>query len=83
MDFLRAAYAKAKMNWRFDYHYFNLWAVFYGILAKKNLLANKRKHAGFTLEDLTNRLKIIVKGSRHDALYDCRVEAEILRKLMK
>ena len=83
MDFLRAAYQKAGLKWKFDYHYFNLWAVFYFYLAKANRLTDPHKHAGFTLEGLAKRLKVNLKGARHDALYDCRFEAEILRRIRR
>ncbi len=81
MDFLRIAYKKVKMDWNFDYHYFNLWCVFYAYLASKNLLKNKKKFAGFEMEDLMKKF-IIKSQNRHDALEDCRIEAEILRKLL-
>lgn len=82
MDFLRAAYRRLKLAWRFDYHYFNLWAVFYAFLAARGQLKNNKKFAGFSLEDLMEKFKIKSKN-RHDALEDCRVEAEILRGIMK
>ncbi len=81
MDFLRAAYKKAGIKWQFDYHYLNLWGVFYSFLGAKNLLTNKKKFAGFSLEDLMKRFKIKSKN-RHDALEDCRIEAEVLRKAL-
>lgn len=80
MDFLRAAYKKINKPFKFDYHYFNLWPVFYAYLASKNLLKNSKKFSGFSLEDLMKKFKIKSK-SRHDALEDCRIEAEILRKI--
>jgi DNA polymerase-3 subunit epsilon len=82
MDFLRAAYYKHKIKWQFDYHYFNLWAYFYAVLAGKNQLKNKKKFTGFSLEDLMKKFKI-KSQSRHDGLEDCRIEAEVLRKLIK
>jgi DNA polymerase-3 subunit epsilon len=82
MDFLRFAYKRSKIKWQFDYHYFNLWAYFYGILGSKNLLKNSKKYTGFTLEDLMARLKIKIQN-RHDGLADCRAEAEVLRKIVK
>lgn len=81
MDFLRAAYKKIGLMWEFDYHYLNLWGVFYSFLAAKNRLNNKKKFAGFSLEDLMKRFKIKSK-SRHDALEDCRIEAEVLRRVV-
>ncbi len=83
MDFLRKAYAENKIKWEFDYHYFNLWCYFYGVLASKNLLNNKKKFTGFSLDDLVKKFKIKDLGSRHDALTDCRIEAEVLRRMVK
>ena len=40
MDFLRAAYKKAGVKWQFDYHYLNLWGVFYSFLAAHGQLNN-------------------------------------------
>ncbi len=82
MDFLRAAYYKHNLKWQFDYHYFNLWAFFYAHLALKNQLKNNKKFTGFSLEDLMRKFKI-KSQSRHDGLTDCRIEAEILRKIVK
>jgi DNA polymerase III epsilon subunit-like protein len=81
--FLMESYRRAKVKWRFDYHYFDLWPVFYVHLAKRNLLKSKKDFAGFGLESLVKMLKIKVdKNKLHDALVDCRLEAEIFRKLM-
>lgn len=81
--FLQEAYRKSKIKWRFDYHYFDLWAFFYAALAKKNQLKSKKDFAGFGLEYLIKKLKIkIDKNQLHDALVDCRVEAEVLRRVM-
>jgi DNA polymerase III epsilon subunit-like protein len=82
IDFIRALYAKLGKKHQFDYHFFNLWPVFYTYLAAKNKLTNRRRFTGFTLEDLMKKFRVKLSG-RHDALGDCRVEAEILRKIMK
>jgi DNA polymerase III epsilon subunit-like protein len=82
--FLLDAYKKSKIKYQFDYHYFDLWALFYGYLAKNNLLKSKKDFAGFGLEYLIKIFKIKVgKNNLHDALVDCRVEAEVLRRIMK
>jgi DNA polymerase III alpha subunit (gram-positive type) len=82
MDYMRKAYRESKIKWNFDYHYLNLWPIFYFYLAKKNQLKNIKKFTGFTLEDLIKKFRIKVEGTRHDALYDCRIEAEILRRIL-
>lgn len=77
------AYARSGVKWPFDYHYFDLWALFYGYLAKHNKLKSKKDFAGFGLEYLIKTLKIdINKNQMHDALVDCRLEAEVLRKII-
>ena len=82
MDFLRSAYEHNKIKWNFDYHYFNLWAFFYGVLAAQNGFKNSKKFTGFRLEDLMKKFAI-KSSSRHDGLEDCRIEAEVLRKITK
>ena len=78
------AYSRAGVKWPFDYHYFDLWALFYGYLAKHNMLKSKKDFAGFGLEYLIKKLKIGVnKSQMHNALFDCRLEAEVLRKIVK
>jgi DNA polymerase III epsilon subunit-like protein len=81
---LLEAYRQAGIKWPFDYHYFDLWALFYGVLAKNNQLKSKKDFAGFGLEFLIKKFKIkIDKNQMHNALVDCRLEAEILRKILK
>lgn len=82
MDFLRVAYRRVGLKWQFDYHYLNLWGVFYAFLAARGQLKNRKKFTGFSLEDLINRFKISDLGLRHDALGDCRIEAEVLRRIL-
>ena len=81
--FLMESYRRAGIRWRFDYHYFEIWALFYGFLAKKNLLKSNKDFAGFGLEYLMDYFKLEVPTTLHDALTDCRVEAEILRRIIK
>ncbi len=82
ITFLQEAFKKSKMKWPFDYHIFNLWPVFFQYLAQKNQLRNSKKFTGFTLEDLMKRFGISSEN-RHDGLSDCRVEAEVLRRIVK
>ena len=82
--FLLDAYKKAGIKYKFDYHYFDLWALFYGYLASRNKLKSTKDFAGFGLEYLIKMFKIKINSNNlHDALVDCRVEAEVLRKVMK
>ena len=81
---LLEAYKRAGIKWPFDYHYFDLWGLFYAYLAAQNRLTSKKDFAGFGLESLIKMLKIkIDKNQMHNALVDCRLEAEILRRVMK
>jgi DNA polymerase III epsilon subunit-like protein len=81
--FLLEAHRKSNIQFKFDYHYFDLWGLFYAYLAKKNQLTSHKDFAGFGLEYLIKKLKIkIDKNQLHDALVDCRVEAEVLRKII-
>lgn len=81
-DSLRTAYAKAKVKFRFDYHFFNIWGLFYSYFALKGKLKNTKRFTGFTLEDAIKHFKISGEG-RHDALSDALIEAEILRMIMQ
>lgn len=81
--FLPAHYKKVKMRYQYDYHTLNIWALAYVYMAKHKQLKHKKKFTGFSLEDLAKFLKISVPESRHDALVDCQLEAEVLRALIK
>ncbi len=82
ISFLHQAYKRSRMTYPFDYHTFNLWGLFYAYGAKKRLLKSKKHFGGFTLDSLAAHFKI-ESPPRHDALVDCRVEAEILRRVIK
>jgi len=81
--FLMDSYKKAGVKWQYDYHYFDLWGLFYPYLAAKNRLSSVKNFAGFGIESMLKMFKIKQPKNLHDALVDCRVEAEILRKVMK
>ncbi len=82
ITFLRTAYDYAGLKWPYDHHIFNIWAILYTYAAKRNLLTDKTKFAGFGLESLAEHFGIPT-GQMHDALADCRLEAEILRRVLK
>jgi DNA polymerase III alpha subunit (gram-positive type) len=81
--FLPAAYRSAGMKYPFEYHTFNMWPICYTYMAKKKLLKNRRKFVGFSMENVGDHLKVPRLPGRHDALVDCRYEADILRALLK
>ncbi len=81
--FLPAAYRQSKMRYPFDYHTFNMWPLFYTYMALHKQLKNRKRFVGFSLEDIGDYLKVPRMPGRHDALGDCRYEAEVLRALVK
>lgn len=81
ITFLRTAYAQAKLPYAFDYHIFNIWPLCYTYMAKYGKFLNKKKFPQFGLEDFIKLFKLPTQT--HDALDDCRVEAEILRRILK
>lgn len=80
---LRKSYKQIGSLYPFDYHVFDMWPLCYTFMAKRRKLANRKKFAGFSLEDLADTLRVKIPSNRHTALADCRLEAEILRKLLK
>ena len=80
--FLPAAYREAKMKYPVEYHTFNMWPVCYTYMAMEKKLTNKKRFVGFSLEDLGDYLNVTRLPGRHDALVDCRYQADILRALM-
>jgi DNA polymerase III epsilon subunit-like protein len=81
--FMKTAYKTAGLSWRFDHHVFDLWPIFFlHRAATDGLRPSKKRFAGFGLEVLKKDLKMS-SGKLHDALTDCRVEAEVLRRILK
>ncbi len=83
IPFLSAAFRDAKIKYPYDYHVFDFWPIFYVYMAKQKRLKEKSKAPGFSLEGITKHFKVKVEGQRHDALTDCRIEAEVFRRLMR
>ncbi len=80
---LRVSYRESKMAYTFDYHVYDIWPLAYTYMAKNNLLTNAERFSGFSLEDIAKHFKIPTPQDRHTALSDCRLEAAVLRKLIK
>lgn len=83
IPFLSTAFRLEKMKYPYDYHVFDLWPVFYVYMAGKKKLTERTKVPGFSLEGIARHFKVKIEGQRHDALTDCRVEAEVFRQLLK
>ncbi len=80
--FLIESYRRAGVKWKFDYHYFDVWALFYAYLASKNKLKSAKDFAGFGMEYMLKDFNMEIPKTLHDALTDARVEAEVLRRVM-
>jgi len=80
---LRIAYKKLGKKYKYDYHVIDVWPLCFTYMAKKKLLVNKKRFSGFSLNDIANHFKIKIPSNRHTALADCRLEAEVLRKLVR
>lgn len=80
---LRKAYRESKLKYQFDYHIFDIWPLCFTYMAKKKKLTNRKKFSGFSLEEIATDLKVKIPTDRHTALADCRMEAEVLRKLLR
>lgn len=81
--FLLKAFERSGVRWPFDYHYLDVWSLAYGVWGSRGKLKNRKEFAGFNLEDLLKAYKIQLPGSHHDALFDCRAEAEVFRQIVK
>ncbi len=73
VSFLRAAYRRLDRPWPWDFHVLELWSVAWAL--RPDLPSPTIAQAKKALE--------IGNPHTHDALEDCRLEAEILRRLMK
>ncbi len=83
ISFLAAAYTSCGEKYPFDYHHLDLWPLCYIYMASRKKLNNKKRFAGFSLEDISRHFKIQVPKDRHTALADCQIEAEVLRNIVK
>ncbi|HVY67931.1 MAG TPA: 3'-5' exonuclease [Patescibacteria group bacterium] len=79
---LMESYQNAGLAWKFDYHWLDVWSVAYAYLAARNRLESRKDFAGFGIEYMLKYFGMETPGMLHDALADCRVEAEILRRIM-
>jgi DNA polymerase III epsilon subunit-like protein len=82
--FLLDAYRKLGKTIPYDPHGIDIWPLAYFYWCQTpNHPINPNKPWGFSLADIASMLGIRPEGKFHDALTDCRVEAEVLRLLLK
>ncbi len=81
ITFLRAAFEKNKLVYPYHHSVFNIWALCFAYMAQHGKFTNKKKFPGFGLEDLAKKFKL--DAQTHDALDDCRLEAAVLRRILK
>lgn len=81
ITFLRKAFESGKFPYTYDYHIFNIWALCYAYMSKYGRFSNTKKFPGFGLEDLAKKFKL--QSQTHDALDDCRLEADVMRHILK
>ncbi len=73
---LMRAFKQASLTWGYDPHYLDLWPIAYGHLVKNGYTGSIKSQPMFEQFNLPER-------GAHDALEDCRMEAEVFRKIMK
>lgn len=62
--------------YKYDYHYLDIWPIAYTHLVKKGYTGSIRS------EDIFSQFGLGPRG-KHDALEDCRLASEVLRKIVK
>jgi DNA polymerase III alpha subunit (gram-positive type) len=83
MGFLYQAYQRLGKVVPFEKHAFDIWPFAYTYWSHAKPTPNPTKPIGFGLSDVASALGITAEGAYHDALTDCEVEAELLRRLTK
>jgi DNA polymerase III epsilon subunit-like protein len=84
-EFLKTGFRQANLRYPYNYHTFNIWGVILVYCAKKKLLKpsfTAKEFGGFNLERVLAHFSIPTPPL-HDALVDCRAEAEVLRRVLK
>jgi DNA polymerase III epsilon subunit-like protein len=80
--FLYEAYRRLGRRMPYDFHGVDIWAFAYQYWCNVEHTLNPQKRLGFGLSDVAALLGVTTTGAYHDALTDCEVEAEVLRKLL-
>ena len=76
VNFLTESFKRAGISYEYDYHILELWTLGYFYLSKQNIKKIP------TAETIGSYFKL-TKEKEHDALTNCRFNAEILRKLSR
>ena len=80
--FLYEAYRRLGKKMPYDFHGVDIWAFAYQYWCNTEHTLNPQKRLGFGLSDVAALLGVTATGAYHDALTDCEVEAEVLRRLL-
>lgn len=80
--FLYEAYRRLGKKMPYDFHGVDIWAFAYQYWCNVEHALNPHKRLGFGLSDVAALLGVTTTGTFHDALTDCEVEAEVLRRLL-
>ena len=80
--FFRQSYIQQGRQAPYEYHTFDIWSLAYLYWSSVPHKNNPTKPIGFGLSDMAELLKIPPAETYHEALADCEIEAEVLRKLL-
>ena len=80
--FLYEAYRRLGTKMPYDFHGVDIWAFAYQYWCSVGHTLNPQKRLGFGLSDVAGMLGVTATGTYHNALTDCEVEAELLRRLL-
>ncbi len=81
-SFLYDTYRKLGKQCPYDFHGVDIWAFAYYFWSNTAHTINPEKRNGFGLSDVASMLGIINSGTYHQAMVDCEVEVEVLRRLL-
>ena len=73
---LMEMFRRSGVDWNYDLHYLDFWPIAYADAVKKGYNGSVRSQPIFEFFGLGER-------GAHNALEDCRMEAEVFRKVMK
>lgn len=83
MAVFRQECQRSGLDFKFDYHWFDIWSLCLTYMQEAGKLTNKLKFHGFGLEDVAREFRIASPKARHRALVDARLTGEVFSKLIK